>query len=162
MCNLYEPAPREKINPRHLVTLPAVPYGTYVAPLLPGPIVMARGASAVGQWGMIPADSKSRTPMTREGKRMSTNNARTEGMAKAWTYRFPWSRGQRCLIPAESFQEPYWGPHDAPFAKSIAWRFERADGQPWALAGLWSEWADPATGELVPNFTMILVGVEVT
>lgn len=26
---------------------------------------------------------------------------------------------------------------------------------PWLLAGLWSEWVDLATGEVVPNFTLI-------
>lgn len=26
---------------------------------------------------------------------------------------------------------------------------------PWDLAGLWSEWTDAETGEVVPNFTMI-------
>ncbi|RYG85495.1 MAG: hypothetical protein EON58_22930, partial [Alphaproteobacteria bacterium] len=29
------------------------------------------------------------------------------------------------------------------------------DGEPWALAGLWSVWTDPETGELVPSYTMI-------
>ena len=28
------------------------------------------------------------------------------------------------------------------------WRFRRADGMPWGLAGLWSEWKDPQTGEI--------------
>ena len=26
---------------------------------------------------------------------------------------------------------------------------------PWGLAGLWSIWTDPLTGELVPNYTML-------
>jgi putative SOS response-associated peptidase YedK len=34
-------------------------------------------------------------------------------------------------------------------------RFARVDGQPWVLAGLWSEWTDPVTGELVPSYTML-------
>lgn len=38
--------------------------------------------------------------------------------------------------------------------KNTWWRFGRADGQPWALAGLWSEWTDPSTGEVVPSYTM--------
>jgi putative SOS response-associated peptidase YedK len=90
---------------------------------------MARGGSAVGQWGMIPPGSTTRMPMTKLGRRMSTNNARVETVASAWTFRFPWARGQRCLIPADSYDEPYWGT-----GKNIWWRFRRADGQPWALA----------------------------
>lgn len=80
---------------RHLVELPQVLYADTIAPLKPGPFAMARGARAVGQWGMIPPDSKERTPKTRQGKRMSTNKARTETMASAWTYRFAWARGRR-------------------------------------------------------------------
>lgn len=151
MCNLYQSTPRETINMRHLVQLPEVLYADTIAPLKPGPLVMARGASAVGQWGMIPPDSKERTPKNRQGKRMSTNNARTETMASAWTFRTAWARGQRCLIPADSYDEPYWG-HQG---RNIWWRFRRADGHPWALAGLWSEWTDPATGEVIPNYTML-------
>jgi putative SOS response-associated peptidase YedK len=150
MCNLYKSTPRDGINMRHLVQLPELLYADTIAPLKPGPFVMARGASAIGQWGMIPPGSTTRTPMTKQGRRMSTNNARTETISSAWTYRFPWARGQRCLIPADSYDEPYWGT-----GKNIWWRFRRADGQPWALAGLWSEWTDPATGEVVPNYTML-------
>ncbi|RYF29946.1 MAG: DUF159 family protein [Comamonadaceae bacterium] len=93
--------------------------------------------------------------MTSTGRPMSTNNCRREGMAKSWTFGPAWRAGQRCLIPARMFQEPYWGPYEAPFAKSIAWHFERADGMPWALAGLYSEWTDRETGEVVPNYTML-------
>jgi putative SOS response-associated peptidase YedK len=150
MCNLYKSTPRDGINMRHLVQLPELLYADTIAPLKPGPFVMAQGASAIGQWGMIPPDSKERNPKTKQGKRMSTNNARTETVASAWTYRFPWQRGQRCLIPADSFDEPYWGT-----GKNIWWRFRRADGQPWALAGIWNEWIEPETGELVPNYTML-------
>lgn len=89
---------------------------------------------------------------------MSTNNARCETVATAWTYRFPWQRGQRCLIPAAWYQEPYWGiTHADPMAltKNTWWRFWRADGEPWMFAGIWSEWTDPETGEVVPNYSML-------
>lgn len=104
----------------------------------------------VGQWGMIPPRSTSSVPTGKDGKRLSTFNARREGMARSWTYGEPWRRGQRCIIPAESYVEPYWGT-----GRHIPWRFARADGAPWGLAGLWSEWIDPATGEVLPNYTML-------
>lgn len=39
--------------------------------------------------------------------------------------------------------------------RNVWWQLRRADGDPWMLAGLWSEWTDPASGEIVPNFTML-------
>ncbi|BDT66479.1 hypothetical protein os1_06420 [Comamonadaceae bacterium OS-1] len=88
---------------------------------------------------------------------MSTNNARAERVASAWTFAGPWKAGQRCLIPAQSYVEPYWGYRN----KNIWWKFERADGLPWALAGIWSEWTDPATGEVVPSYSMLTQNCDV-
>lgn len=127
-----------------------------VMPLGVAPFVRAQGELTIGQWGMIPPDAKSSVPASKTtGKRLSTVNARAETMAKTWTYRTAWARGQRCLIPATSFDEPYWGT-----GKNIWWRFARADGRAWALAGLWSEWINPETGEIVPNFTMLTTNAD--
>ena len=57
---------------------------------------------------------------------------------------------QRCIIPAESYVEPYWQDN-----VHTAWQFARADGEPWGLAGLWSEWTDPSTGEVLASYTMV-------
>jgi putative SOS response-associated peptidase YedK len=38
----------------------------------------------------------------------STNNARSEELAAKATFKDPWKRGQRCIIPATSFDEPKW------------------------------------------------------
>lgn len=149
MCNLYESTPRDKISMRHQVGAPVGDYARTIAPLKPGPFVL-RDRALIGQWGMIPEHSSLRTPLLSNGRPMSTNNCRTERMAAAPTFRNAWKRGQRCLIPAESYDEPYWGT-----GKNIWWRFARADGTPWALAGLWSEWTDKTTGEVVPNYTML-------
>lgn len=131
------------------VGAPIGAYGPTVAPLKPGPIVIP-GRALVAQWGLIPPGSKTPVPMMPNGQRLSTNNARRERLAVAPTYRGAWRHGQRCIIPAESFDEPYWGT-----GKNIWWRFWRADGEPWALAGIWSEWTDPQTGEVVPSYSMI-------
>jgi putative SOS response-associated peptidase YedK len=159
MCNRYTSpeegdierfwklGPRDKILPAWLATL---------APLRLGPYVKPGGELEVGQWGMIPPNSQTRVPM-RAGssdqppRRLNTNNARIESIDTAWTFRNSWREGKRCLIPAWSYVEPYWGIG----GKNIWWRFARADGRPWALAGLWNEWIDPETGEVVPSYTML-------
>jgi len=149
MCNLYAPSGPDKISMKFAVGAPLGAYAATIAPLKPGPIVVP-GRALVAQWGLIPPFSRSRVPMLPDGRRMSTNNARRERMATAPTFRDAWRRGQRCIIPAESYDEPNWTS-----GKNVWWRFRRTDGEPWALAGLWSEWLDPETGELVPSYTMI-------
>lgn len=121
---------------------------SYVAPLKLGPYLKQEGAVQVGQWGMIAPDSRTAKPAG------MTNNARRETLATRRTYSGAWQAGKRCLIPAESFVEPYYPGHD-PKAKSISWTFARADCDAWALAGIWSEWTDPVTGEVVPSYSMI-------
>ena len=107
---------------------------------------------------MIPINSTDRTPRAKpapgkkQGAILKTNNARDDRIATAWTYRFPWQDGKRCLIPAWLFIEPNWET-----MSNVWWQFRRNDGRPWALAGLWNEWTDPKTGEVVPNYTMITV-----
>lgn len=128
-------------------------------PLQPGPFVRAgRDDLDVGQWGLTPDDSPDLRPINqRTGRPLSTNNARFgKTQPEAWTFKGPWARGQRCLVPAEDYDEPYWGT-----GKNIWWRFARADGQPWMIAGLWNAWTDPATGEVMPSFTMLTINCDV-
>ncbi len=154
MCNLYTPPTPPLFSKMFGVELYDLNWGSYVAPLKPGPYLKGGARAEVGQWGMIPPDCKTTKPTARNGMPINTNNARRETLATAMTFRGPWQAGQRCLIPAASFVEPYYPGHD-PKAKSISWRFERADGDLWALAGIWSEWTDPVTGEVVPSYSMI-------
>ena len=102
-----------------------------------------------GQWVLIPFFAK--TP----DLRYSTNNARSEELADKASYRQPWARGQRCIIPAQSFDEPCWET-----GRNVWWRFYRADGQPWGLAGLWNTWANSDTGEIHESYTMLTVNAD--
>lgn len=77
-------------------------------------------------------------------------HARSEELEDKPTFRIPWKRGQRCIIPADWFDEPNWES-----GKNVWWRFKRADGEPWALAGLWDTWRDNETGEMVESYTML-------
>ena len=103
----------------------------------------------VGTWGLIPFWAK--TPVLK----YSTVNCRSEEASDKPTFRDAWRNGQRCIIPALSFDEPCWET-----GKNVWWRFRRADGQPWGLAGLWNTWVDPSTGEIVESYTMLTVNAD--
>lgn len=162
MCNLYGTTDRQTLRSLTFVHLPddLPEWPVVVGPLNAGVFLGQQGLAHVGQWGMIPPDSPTRRPTSKKtGRPLSTNNARSETMATAWTFRGAWTGGQRCLIPAWWYQEPYWGiSRDnmmtaAP--RSTPWHFRRTDGLPWMLAGLWNRWTDPATGEMVASYTML-------
>ena len=128
--------------------------GGEIYPRRPGPFIRRarEGAGAelvVGQWGLIPWFAKSPT-LT-----YSTNNARSEELSQKATYKDPWRYGKRCIIPAMSFDEPCWET-----GKNIWWRFWRADGEPWGLAGLWNAWIDKATGEIHESYTMLTINAD--
>ena len=158
MCNRYGTPRPEDISNTFQVALPLQPYRPAIGPMQDGPFVFA-GQAHVGQWGLIPDRSPTRIPTGARGNRLSTNNCRSEGMAKSWTFARPWARGQRCLIPAADFDEPYYQSTDKA-AKNTWWRFCRADGLPWALAGLYNDWTDAATGEVVRSYTMLTVNAD--
>ena len=129
---------------------------TSVYPRAPGPFIRRTRNSTgyerelvVGQWGLIPWFAK--TPKLS----FSTNNARSEELADKASYRDPWKRGQRCIIPAASFDEPNWET-----GRNIWWQFHRADGGPWGLAGLWNIWTDKATGEIHESYTMLTLNAD--
>jgi putative SOS response-associated peptidase YedK len=103
----------------------------------------------IGQWGLIPSFAKEpKVPY-------STFNARYEELSDKASYRTPWARGQRCVIPATSFDEPNWET-----GRNVWWRFTRRDGTPWGLAGLWNAWVDRATGEIHESYTMLTVNAD--
>ena len=155
MCNLYHLAPRDALQTYFRVELPEAYREAAVGPYGAGLFVhdVGQGLRATwGQWGMVPPGSRTRRPASRS---ILTNNARAEGLSTRPTYRGAWQAGRRCLIPAAWYQEPNWET-----GRNLWWRLARADGAPWALAGLWSEWTDPASGEIVPAYTMITVNCD--
>ncbi len=103
----------------------------------------------VGQWALIPWFAKARK------LKYPTCNARAEALADKASYKHPWARGQRCIIPAWAFFEPNWES-----GKHVPWRFTRSDGEPWGLAGLWNTWLDKDSGELVESFTMLTLNAD--
>lgn len=150
MCNLYTVTGPDQIAKYFRGGIGATPYPRTAAPLSRAPIIIAPGDVRMAQWGMIPRGSDTNIPTKKDGTRLATQNARREGIASAWTFRDAWLKGRRCLIPADNYVEPFWGT-----GKNIWWSFWRADGTPWALAGIWGEWVDPRTGEVVIHYSML-------
>ncbi len=155
MCNRYvspEQADIERFFElgRHT---PAMPWPREIFPRAPGPFVRldrdGQRQLVVGRWGLIPHFA------TSPDIRYSTNNARGEELAQKPTYRTAWARGQRCIIPAVSFDEPNWET-----GRNVWWRFRRADGALWGLAGLWNAWLDRATGEIHQSYTMLTINAD--
>jgi putative SOS response-associated peptidase YedK len=123
-----------------------------VFPRAPGPFIRATEGNrelVVGQWGLIPWFAK--TPKLT----CSTNNARFEEITEKASYKWSWQHGKRCIIPALSFDEPCWET-----GKNVWWRFHRADGVPWGLAGLWNTWTDKVSGEIIESYTMLTINAD--
>ena len=117
-----EPEPR--IEPNHNVAPTQAVYAVFESD-------GARRLDAF-HWGLVPFWAK--TPGI--GSKMI--NARAETLASSNAYRRPFAR-RRCLIPADGFYEwtrPPGAEHKQPVYVS------RADGEPFAFAGLWEVWKD--------------------
>lgn len=96
-------------------------------------------------YSLIPSWSKERKP------KFSTYNARVETLCKKPTWREP-VKTRRCLIGLTSFFEScYSGTH----AGNIVEFFPSTEGQLLSAAGIWGEWIDKSTGEIVESFAMI-------
>jgi putative SOS response-associated peptidase YedK len=152
------------IGSRHAPGWPREMFPRYQGPFIrarrAAPAAGAEAASAsaaageqaelvLGQWSLVPWFAK--TPKLP----YPTSNARSEELAAKASYKQPWARGQRCIVPAESFFEPNWES-----GRHVPWRFWRADGRPWGLAGLWNTWLDRETGELLESYTLLTLNAD--
>jgi putative SOS response-associated peptidase YedK len=157
MCNRYvSPAAADIERQWHIgARNPPLWAGGGVYPRSPGPFIRRADQAepsrelVVGQWGLIPWFAQS------PKLAYSTNNARSEELASKATYKLPWARGQRCIIPAVAFDEPCWET-----GRNVWWSFRRRDGALWGLAGLWNAWTDKSTGEIHQSYTMLTINAD--
>lgn len=85
--------------------------------------------------------------------RAATFNARAETVETKPFFRDAFKR-TRCLIPVSGYYE--W--QDTPGGKQ-PWYFTARDGSPvLTTAGLWDEWRDRASGEILKSCTMLITG----
>ena len=97
------------------------------------------------RWGLIPSWAKDMSI----GNRMI--NARSETLVEKPSFRTAF-RKRRCLILADSFYE--WRKEGS---ARQPMRIMLKDGEPFAFAGLWESWKDPA-GESVLSCTIVTIG----
>lgn len=97
-------------------------------------------------WGLVPFWAKD----LKVGNRMI--NARAETLAEKNAYKRAFAK-RRCIIPVDGFYE--W--HKRPGHKTKQpYYIERADGEPFAFAGLWEIWRGPdGEGDPFPSVTII-------
>ena len=97
---------------------------------------------ALLRWGLIPSwsrDSKGAAKLI---------NARSETVAEKPSFRSAFAR-RRCLLLADGYCE--WRKEGT---RKVPYRFQRADGQPFAFAGLWEQWRVPPTDPLISKTTL--------
>ena len=100
------------------------------------------------QWGLVPVWAKE----AKIGAKMI--NARAETVAEKPAYKGVFKK-HRCLIPMDGFYEWQAGTEGGPVtakgkpAKQPMF-IHRVDGEPLAVAGLWSAWRDKAAGDEAP------------
>jgi putative SOS response-associated peptidase YedK len=100
------------------------------------------------RWGLVPFWAKDRSKLP------SMINARAETVATRSSYRMPFRR-QRCLILADGFYE--WGPNDLPRGKRTPFWISLQSGEPFAMAGLWSQWRPPEEPDAEPELSCTIL-----
>jgi len=119
-----------------------------VAPTRQVPAVrLAQGQVREGvtlRWGLVPFFAHGLPP------KYSTINARIETLDSAPSYRGPWKRGQRCLLPATGFYE--WQVGEG--GRKQAYYIQLVDQPVFAFAGLWDR-SVGAEGAVTESCTIV-------
>ncbi|TGE26438.1 SOS response-associated peptidase [Hymenobacter metallicola] len=151
MCGRYTfttPAPviEERFDASFLEPVPPT-YNAAPSQQLPIITNTEPGRIQLFQWGLLPGWVKDVKAAPKP------INARAETLPEKPSFRQLLQR-RRCLVLADSFYE--WQ-QTAPTVKGpkTPHRILLRNEQPFAFAGLWDEWVDRSSGEVVPTFTII-------
>jgi putative SOS response-associated peptidase YedK len=97
------------------------------------------------KWGLVPSWAKD------EKLAYSTFNARSEEFTDKPAFRDAWKRGQRCLVITDGFYE--W--KKITLKEKQPYAIAMADDSQMVMAGLWSTWRNPVTGEEMTSCTVL-------
>ncbi|TGE20527.1 SOS response-associated peptidase [Hymenobacter aquaticus] len=151
MCGRYTfttpvPVIEERFDARFSDALPPT-YNAAPSQQLPIITNTEPGQIQLFRWGLVPGWVKDVKAAPKP------INARAETLPEKPSFRQLLQR-RRCLVLADSFYE--WQ-QTAPAGKGpkTPHRILLRNEQPFAFAGLWDEWVDRTSGEVVPTFTII-------
>lgn len=97
------------------------------------------------KWGFIPERAHD------SSRASSMINARSEDLLSRPSYRASFEAGQRCLIPCDGFYE-----FPVLEGRKLAYRIHpHPEDRAWMLAGLYSRWVHPDSGETQSTFTIL-------
>jgi putative SOS response-associated peptidase YedK len=127
----------------------AAPAGVAPAPKKTAPRVIREWVPA--QWGFVPGVAKSASDARLRAIKLL--EARNETVSTAQAFREAWLAGQRCIVPMQAFYEDDWRSGK----KAVPTRIARVDGQPMGAAGVWADWKDPETGEVITSYALLTI-----
>ncbi|MBE0673496.1 MAG: SOS response-associated peptidase [Bacteroidales bacterium] len=123
---------------------PSYYYHAFSLPELP---VVKAGSIELMRWGLIPSWVRDMTHASEV--RMKTFNARSETLDSKPSFIESY-QSKRCVIPVSGFYE--W--QQAGLNK-IPWYIKSASDTILSLAGLWNDWTNNVTGEVIATFTIV-------
>lgn len=107
-----------------------------------------RGIIKPFRWGLVPSWAKDETAASR------MINARCETLTGKGSFARALEK-RRCLIPADAFYE--WKKPQRKAGPSQPYVIRRKNDEPFAFAGLWEVWRDPANADRPPLFTCTII-----
>jgi putative SOS response-associated peptidase YedK len=131
------------VNPDEYI--PSVYYNAFQFPNTPVIINTETDKIKLFSWGLIPHWAKDNSI------RKNTINARIETIKEKPAFKA--SVNKRCLVLADGFYEWQW--LDEKGKQKQKYLVTLPDNEPFGFAGLWSEWLDKTTGELINTYTIL-------
>lgn len=98
-------------------------------------------------WGLIPSWIKTKADAFKIANQ--TLNARCETLFEKPAFKNS-AKNNRCLIFLDAFYEYHHFENG-----TYPYHISSIDDEPLTIAGIWSEWADPDTGELIPTVSIV-------
>lgn len=111
------------------------------------PIITSDPEIHIFKWGLIPFWTK--TEKDANEIRTKTYNARAESIFEKPSFRGSINT-KRCIVPSTGFFD--WR-HEG--GKKIPYYIYMKDEDIFSMAGIYSDWADPQTGEIIKTFSII-------